>query len=165
MMLHLPWAVWISGGTVVLVTFSLVFGLVIIGEQESGLVVRRYGPQLAAGRIIALDDEAGYQARMLAPGWHFPLWKWKFKVERVPLIEVAPGEIALVVAKDGAPTPNERVLAREIGPGLEKAHAVAPAARQDLALDMVVQPRCWGSREPLCRERWSGSGSKKQITR
>src|ERR1041385_4090374 len=51
---------------------------------------------------------------MLPPGWHMGLWRRKFKVERVPLIDIAPGEIALVVAKDGAAIPAERVLAREV---------------------------------------------------
>jgi uncharacterized membrane protein YqiK len=114
MLLHLPLFAWIAIGTVALLLFSLMFGVVVIGEQESGLVVKRYGRSLPPGRIIAVDGEAGFQAQMLPPGWHFPLWSWKYKVRKVPLIEVAPGQIALVVAKDGAPIPTERVLAREI---------------------------------------------------
>jgi uncharacterized membrane protein YqiK len=114
MLLHLPLYAWVAIGAVALFWFTLMVGVVVIHEHESGLVIRRYGRDLPAGRIIAVDNEAGYQARMLPPGWHFPLWRWKFKVVRVPLIEVAPGEIALVVAKDGAAIPGERVLAKEI---------------------------------------------------
>jgi hypothetical protein len=51
---------------------------------------------------------------MLPPGWHVGLWPWKYKVTKVPFVEVPPGEIALVVAKDGAAIPGERVLAHEI---------------------------------------------------
>jgi uncharacterized membrane protein YqiK len=112
--LHLPLVAWIAGGTALAIVFALLFGVVVIGEQESGLVVRRYGRPLPAGRIIATNGEAGYQARMLPPGWHFPLWRWKYKVEKVDLIDVAPGRIALVVAKDGAAIPSERVLGREL---------------------------------------------------
>jgi len=109
----LPLSVWVGAAAAgVLVLISL--GIVVIGEQESGLVVRRYGRELPAGRLIALEGEAGYQARMLSPGWHFPLWRWKYKVQTVPLIEVGPGQIALVVAKDGAAIPSERVLAKEV---------------------------------------------------
>ncbi len=111
--LHLPLFLWILIATVAALLFSLLFGVVVIDETESGLVVRRYGRPLPAGRIIATRGEAGYQARMLPPGWHFPMWSWKFKVQKVPLIEVAPGQIALVVAKDGAAIPSERVLGRE----------------------------------------------------
>src|SRR5262245_55171113 len=107
MLFGLPFSVWVAGGAATVVLLSVVFGLAVISEQESGLVIRRYGKELPAGRIIALEGEAGYQARMLSPGWHFPLWRWKYKVAHVPLIEVAPGQIALVVAKDGTAIPAE----------------------------------------------------------
>ena len=92
-----------------------VSGLRIIPESESGLVIKRFGPPLAAGRIVALNGEAGYQARLLSPGWHFGYWRWRYKVVKVPVIVVPPGEIALVVAADGAAIPSERVLGREVG--------------------------------------------------
>jgi uncharacterized membrane protein YqiK len=91
-----------------------VSGLRIIHENESGLVIKRFGPSLAANRIVALNGEAGYQARMLPPGWHFGYWRWRYKVVKVRVVVVPPGEIALVVAADGAPIPPERVLGREI---------------------------------------------------
>jgi uncharacterized membrane protein YqiK len=109
------YAAWgVVVGIPAIVALALWLGLVVINEQESGLVIRRYGRPLPPGRIIATYDEAGYQARMLPPGWHFPLWTWKFKVIRVPLVEVPSGQIALVVAKDGHPIPAERVLGREL---------------------------------------------------
>jgi len=86
----------------------------VIAEDESGLVIKRFGSPLASGRILALDGEAGYQARMLSPGWHFGLWRWRYKVEKVPVVVVQPGEIALVVAADGRPIPPERVLGRYV---------------------------------------------------
>ena len=51
---------------------------------------------------------------MLPPGWHFGLWRWRYKVEKVPVVVVQPGEIALVVAADGRPIPPERVLGRYV---------------------------------------------------
>src|SRR5262245_1254874 len=86
----------------------------VIKEDESGLVIKRFGQPLPSGRIIALKGEAGYQARLLSPGWHFGLWRWQFKVERVPMMVVEPGEIAVVVAADGEAIPPERVLARAV---------------------------------------------------
>jgi len=106
---------WVAAGAGIATILLLVkLGVVVIGEHESGLVIRRYGRPLPAGRIIATFDEAGYQARMLPPGWHFPLWAWKFKIVRVPFVEVASGQIALVVAKDGRAIPSERVLANVV---------------------------------------------------
>ena len=86
----------------------------VIKEDESGLVIKRFGPPLPSGGIIALNGEAGYQARLLSPGWHFGLWRWEYKVERVPMVVIQPGEIALVVAADGETIPPERVLAHTV---------------------------------------------------
>ena len=63
----------------------------IIRENESGLVIKKYGPALAAGRIIALDGEAGYQARLLPPGWHFVPFRWQYRVVKVPTVVVPAG--------------------------------------------------------------------------
>jgi uncharacterized membrane protein YqiK len=89
-------------------------GVRMIREDQSGLVIKRYGRPLPSGRIIALNGEAGYQARMLPPGWHAGLWRWRYKVAKVPVVVVRPGEIALVVAADGDAIPAERVLARAV---------------------------------------------------
>ncbi len=110
---QLPVLLSIIGALLVLGLLAIGLGLVVIHEHESGLVVRRFGRSLPAGRIVATEDEAGYQARLLPPGWHFPLWSWKYKTTKVPLIEVESGQIALVIAHDGAAIPSERVLARE----------------------------------------------------
>jgi uncharacterized membrane protein YqiK len=42
------------------------------------------------------------------------VWRFQFKVTRVPLVVVPPGEVALVVAADGRPVPSERVLAKDV---------------------------------------------------
>jgi uncharacterized membrane protein YqiK len=86
----------------------------IIRENESGLVIKKFGPPLPAGRLIALDGEAGYQARLLSPGWHFVPFRWQYRVVKIPMVVVPAGEIALVVAADGAPIPPERMLGREV---------------------------------------------------
>jgi uncharacterized membrane protein YqiK len=102
------------GGAVFL--FILVFwlGTNVISERQSGLVIKLFGRDLPPGRLIATHGEAGFQARLLPPGWHFGYFRWQYRVERVPLVVVPPGEIALVVANDGAPIPSERILAHEV---------------------------------------------------
>ena len=100
---------------VALVVFMVVVSSTwIIRENQSGLVIKKYGPALAPGRLVALEGEAGYQARMLPPGWHFVPFRWQYHVVKVPTVVVPAGEIALVVAADGAPIPTERMLGREI---------------------------------------------------
>jgi len=104
----------IAAAAIVLLLVSLVASTRIIKENESGLIIKRFGPALPSGRIIALDGEAGYQARLLSPGWHFGLWRFRYKVVRVPMVVIEPGEIAVVVAADGDAIPPERVLARAV---------------------------------------------------
>jgi uncharacterized membrane protein YqiK len=90
------------------------FGFRVIRADQSGLVIKRYGRPLSAGRFIARNGEAGYQARMLSPGWHVGWWAWHYRIVKVPVVVVRPGEIALVVAADGDAIPPERVLARAV---------------------------------------------------
>src|SRR4029453_5207395 len=116
--MHRPWTeavMTLLGFSVSLVVFLalavvLVSGLRIIPGAQSGLVIKRYGRPLPVGRIVALGGEAGYQAAMLSPGWHFGYWPWRFKVVKVPVTVVRAGEIVVVVAADGEAMPAERVL-------------------------------------------------------
>src|SRR5215217_17761 len=112
-MLVLVGGVVLVVGLVTAMAVSL-WGMWVIRPDESGLVVKRFGPPLASGRIIAVNGEAGWQARMLPPGWHYGYWRGRYSIVRVPVVVVAPGEIALVVASDGAAIPPERVLARQV---------------------------------------------------
>src|SRR5262245_52570797 len=103
----------VAGAALVFVALLIWAGLRVIAQDESGLVIKKFGPALAPGRLIGLDGEAGYQARMLPPGWHFGLWRWRYKVVKAKVVVVMPGQIALVVAADGAPIPSERILGQE----------------------------------------------------
>jgi uncharacterized membrane protein YqiK len=91
----------------------LVLGWVLIRERQVGIVVKKFGSRsLAPGRLIALAGEAGYQADTLAPGLHFGYFRWQYRIIKVPVTVVPQGEIALVVAADGAPIPAERILGK-----------------------------------------------------
>ncbi|MBH8572125.1 flotillin family protein [Nostocaceae cyanobacterium CENA369] len=114
-----PWGlvpVVLVGGLVIFV--PLFFGgLVVIGEREVGIVVRKFtlsGRGLPADRLIALNGEAGLQADTLAPGWHWGYWPWQYSVRKELVVVVPQGEIALIVAADGASNPPERILGKII---------------------------------------------------
>src|ERR1044071_7167525 len=90
-----------------------VLGAVLIQERQVGIVVKRFGRrELAPGRLIALGGEAGYQANTLAPGLHFGYWRWQYRIIKEPVTVVPQGEIALVLAADGASIPAERILGK-----------------------------------------------------
>lgn len=97
------------------VVVILGFGMVLIRENEVGIVVKRFASRsLPPGRLIALDGEAGYQADTLAPGLHFGMWFWQYHVIKTPMVHVPQGEIALVVAADGAAIPSDRILGKVV---------------------------------------------------
>src|SRR4249920_3363799 len=91
---------------VLLIFVPLVLGAVLIQERQVGIVVKRCGGGgLDPGHLIALGGEAGYQADTLAPGLYFGYWRWQYRIIKVPVTVVPQGEIALVLAADGAPIP------------------------------------------------------------
>ncbi len=103
---------------VVVISVPLFFGgLVVIGEREVGIVVKKFslkGRGLPPGRLIALEGEAGYQADTLAPGWHWGFWPWQFAVRKESVTVVPQGEIALLIAADGASIPPQRIMGKVI---------------------------------------------------
>jgi uncharacterized membrane protein YqiK len=114
-----PWGlipIVVVGGLIIFV--PLFFGgLVVIGEREVGVVVKKFtasGRGLPAGRLIALNGEAGLQADTLAPGWHWGYWPWQYSVKKESVVVVPQGEIALIVAADGESNPPERILGKII---------------------------------------------------
>lgn len=91
----------------------LLLGVVVIRENQVGLVIKKFSPRsLPAGQFIALEGEAGYQADTLPPGLHFGYVFWQYRVVKTPVVDVAPGQIALVVAAAGAPMAAGRILGR-----------------------------------------------------
>ncbi|WP_151085770.1 SPFH domain-containing protein [Hymenobacter baengnokdamensis] len=106
----------ILGGLLVLLLLARsLLGIVVIGELEVGIVAKKFAnTSLAAGRLIALEGEAGLQADTLAPGWHFFLWPWQFAVTKEPVTVVPQGEIGLVVANGGSPIPPSHMLGRVV---------------------------------------------------
>lgn len=107
---------WLADAAVLASFWAIAGSFVYIRENQVGVVVKRLsgaGP-LPQGRVVALNGEAGYQARTLAPGLHSGLWIWQYKIEKFPLTVIEPGKIGLVIANDGSPMPVERVLSNMI---------------------------------------------------
>lgn len=106
----------VVGGVIIFVPL-LFGGLVIVSEIQVGIVVKKFSLKrrsLPAGRLIAVEGEAGYQADTLAPGWHWGYFPWQYSVIKEPAIVVPQGEIALLVAADGGSIPPERILAKVV---------------------------------------------------
>src|SRR4051812_22351609 len=109
-------AVWlILFGFIFMALFivPMLLGARLIQEREVGIIVKRFGGRpLDPGRLIGLQNEAGYQADTLAPGLHWGYWPWQYRIIKSPVTVIPQGEIALVMAADGQPIPSNRILGR-----------------------------------------------------
>lgn len=106
----LPNVDWTTAGTwivlvIIVVVFHIVKSLRYVGATEVGLVRKRFGlKKLGADCVIAFDGEAGYQAKLLMPGWRFKLWPI-YDVSRYPMVQIPAGQIGVVIAQVGEPLP------------------------------------------------------------
>src|SRR5580700_5174347 len=94
-------------------------GVILVPDDSVGVVTKRFviigkNRRLPAGRIIALNGEAGYQADTLPPGLHMGLWPWQYTVEQVKFFTVPPGKVGCVEACDGEPLPSGRIVAQQV---------------------------------------------------
>lgn len=121
-MVFLWWAIWIVAILVFLLSYKLWFrllGIIFIPEDKIGLVTLKFSlfgekKQLPPNRIIAVDGEAGYQAQTLAPGIHFWYWIWQYNIDMQPFTVIPPGQIGLLIAKDGSELPTNTILGKKV---------------------------------------------------
>ncbi len=100
-----------------LVAFLLLWeamGLRYISNNQVGIVERLWSRagSVSEGSIIAIDDEAGYQAEVLRGGFHFGLWRWQYRIHRIRLVTIPQGKIGYLYARDGEPLEASQTLAR-----------------------------------------------------
>jgi uncharacterized membrane protein YqiK len=114
-------SVWLYlvGGTVLCLVFlpkiGWIVGLIVIGDREVGIVTKKFsGKNLSAGRLIALDGEAGLQADTLAPGWYFGYFPWQYSVHKEMVVVIPQDEIGLIIANDGAAIAPNRILGKVV---------------------------------------------------
>lgn len=113
---------WIGLIILLLVMYKLVFrllGIIIIPEDKIGLVTKKFvlfgsNKELPAGRIIAINGEAGFQGQTLAPGIYFWKWVWQYEIKQQPFTVIPEGKIGLLVAKDGKELETGHILARKV---------------------------------------------------
>ncbi|MGA9379567.1 MAG: flotillin family protein [Phormidium sp.] len=115
----LPMWIYGVGGVVVILIFlpkiGWILGLIVIGEREVGIVTKKFSAKsLPAGKLIALNSEAGLQADTLPPGWHFGYFPWQYNIRKEQVIVIPQDEIGLIVANDGATIPSNRILGKVI---------------------------------------------------
>lgn len=85
--------------------------IVVVHGNEIAILERRYlGKRMPEGRVIAMRDEIGYQARVLGPGLYC-LMPCLYKVQKAPFTVIKEHEVGLVESVDGRPIGQGHIFA------------------------------------------------------
>jgi uncharacterized membrane protein YqiK len=105
---------WMVYGLLGLVVLCEMLGVRYISNNRVGIVEKLWSSRgsIPEGRIIALGGEAGFQADILRGGLHFGLWRWQYRIHRVPLVTIPQGKIGYVYARDGESLLPSQTLGR-----------------------------------------------------
>ncbi|MEK7233580.1 MAG: SPFH domain-containing protein [Elusimicrobiota bacterium] len=88
--------------------------IVIVGGTQLAVLERRWlGASLPEGRVVAMANEVGIQARILGPGLHL-LIPFLYRTEKAPMMIVAENEVGLIDSIDGAPVPPGRIFGKAL---------------------------------------------------
>ena len=104
------------GGTIIgIFTLILVYqSVVIVGGKEIALIERRwFGKKMPQGRVVAMNDEVGIQARTLGPGMHF-LIPFIYTARKSEFTEIMDGKVGLIESVDGSSIPPGKIFAKVI---------------------------------------------------
>jgi len=100
-------------GSFALIVF-LYNSVVIVGGTQIAVLERRwFGRGMPEGRVVAMANEVGIQARILGPGLHL-LTPFLYTTEKQPMIVIAENEVGLVESIDGAPVPPGRIFGKAL---------------------------------------------------
>ncbi len=89
---------------VLFLLFTILGSTYSIGPTQVGLVRKRFGTKLPGDNPVAFLGEAGYQADLLMPGLRFK-FRPLYAVTKHPWVQVPAGQIGVVIAQVGKPTP------------------------------------------------------------
>ena len=87
-----------------------------IPNNRIGIVEQLWSSRgsLVEGAVIALRGEAGYQADILRGGIHFGLWRWQYKVHKLPLVTIKQGKIGYIFSRGGEQLFPSQTLAKVV---------------------------------------------------
>jgi uncharacterized membrane protein YqiK len=106
-------------GVVVLGLFILLvsaLGIRYIPNERVGVVEKLWSNRgsITEGHIIAMHGEAGYQANLLRGGIHPFIWRWQYRIHKLPLVTISQGKVGYVYARDGETLAPSQTLARVV---------------------------------------------------
>lgn len=99
-------------GAVILLGIAVVLlnAFVVVGGAQVAVLERRwFGKNMPLGRVVAMPNEVGIQARILPPGLHM-LIPFLYRVEKYPMVNIGENEVGQVESIDGVPVPPGRIF-------------------------------------------------------
>ncbi len=107
---------WIIALAVGVLLVTELMGLRYIGNSSVGVIEKLWSVKgsVTGGRIISMDGEAGFQSDLLRGGVHFGLWRWQYRIHKIPLVTVPQGKIGYVYARDGQALAPSQTLGQVI---------------------------------------------------
>jgi regulator of protease activity HflC (stomatin/prohibitin superfamily) len=107
----------IAASVILLLLLIVIVGggiLVNVGGQQVGVIERRFfGRTLPEGRVVAMSNEVGVQARVLPPGLHV-LFPFIYVVRKTDMLIIAEDEVGILESIDGKPLEPGRIFARHV---------------------------------------------------
>ena len=102
------------GLLVAFVIVLIVKTVVLVKGTEIAVVERRwFGKNMQQGRVIALANEIGIQARTLGPGLHL-LIPFLYSARKLPFTTIAEDEVGILESIDGDPVPPGKIFAKVV---------------------------------------------------
>jgi regulator of protease activity HflC (stomatin/prohibitin superfamily) len=87
-------------------------GLVVVGNGEMAVLIRKTGDDLPSGEILAKPGHKGIQPEPLPEGWHWRnpyVWDWRIESQ----VAIPPGKVGVKIRNFGAPLPLGAVIAED----------------------------------------------------
>ncbi|MBI4697349.1 MAG: hypothetical protein HY758_00105 [Nitrospirae bacterium] len=112
---HLNLVLWAGGAIAGIFILILLYqSIVIVGGKEIALIERRwFGKKMPQGRVVAMNNEVGIQARTLGPGMHF-LIPFIYTARKSEFVEIMDGKVGLIESVDGSSIPPGKIFAKVI---------------------------------------------------
>lgn len=99
----------------IIVLLIIVFNtFVVVGGRGIAVLERRwFGAKMPQGRVIAMKNEMGIQARTLGPGLHL-LIPFIYKARKLDFTVISENEVGIIESIDGTPVPPGKIFAKVV---------------------------------------------------
>lgn len=112
MLSTIDFSLYAIGAGIILFLIILFNSIIVVGGREIAILERRwFGAGMPKGRVVAMSNEIGVQARTLGPGLHLVI-PFLYKAKKIPFTVIGEQEVGLIESIDGASIPAGKIFAK-----------------------------------------------------